>query len=261
MDLGLTDKRALVLASSQGLGLGIATTLAAEGARVIITGRSANLSDTAAQLSAENPGEVIACPLDLADVDASVKLKTFVEQHFGSLDILVNNCGGPETGEITTLTSEQWSTQFNMMVLRVIEITNTFLPAMRAQKWGRVLTVSSMSVEQPIAGLGLSNTLRSALVGWSKTLANEIAADGVTCNLLLPGKIQTARVEWLDQQRAEQNHCTPEQMRKRSSATIPARRYGRVEEFAATAAFLVSEPASYITGSKVRCDGGAIAAI
>ncbi|MFM2481792.1 SDR family oxidoreductase [Celerinatantimonas sp. YJH-8] len=258
MDLGLQNKRALVLASSQGLGLGIAKTLAAEGAQVILTGRSPELSTLALQLDATFPGQVLACPLDLAQPDCVATLSTFVASQFGQLDILINNCGGPPVGDITSITTEQWLQQFQMMVLRIIEITNTFLPAMRAQKWGRILTVSSISVEQPIDNLGLSNTLRSALVGWSKTLANEVAADGITCNLLLPGRIQTSRVEQLDQTRAQQQNRPLEAIQQQALSHIPMHRYGQVEEFAATAAFLVSELASYITGSKIRCDGGAI---
>jgi 3-oxoacyl-[acyl-carrier protein] reductase len=151
--------------------------------------------------------------------------------------------------------------QFDMMVRRVIEITARFLPAMKAQGWGRVLTVASSGVIQPIPNLGLSNALRAALVGWSKSMANENAGDGVTFNMILPGRIDTERVEELDAANAKRTGKSVEEVRKAALATIPAGRYGTVEEFASVAAFLVSAPASYVTGGLIRCDGGAIKSV
>lgn len=261
MDLGLHGKRALVLASSRGLGLGIAKQLAMEGCRVIITGRSPELAQTAQQLRTQASSEVIACPLDLSHSNCVDVLKEKVSHHFGSIDILINNSGGPRPGSITDFSQDDWQRYFEMMVLRIISITNTFIDNMRKQQWGRILTIASSSIEQPISNLGLSNALRSTLVGWSKTLANEVAPDGVTCNMLLPGRIHTHRVDQLDKMAAEHNRCPIEQIREQAARKIPVQRYGSVEEFAATAAFLVSSQASYITGSKIRCDGGAIAGV
>ena len=154
-----------------------------------------------------------------------------------------------------------WRRQFEMMVLRVMDFTSRFVPGMRRQGWGRVLTVASSGVIQPIPNLGLSNALRSALVGWSKSMANELAGDGITFNLLLPGRIQTERVEELDAANSKRTGKSIEEIQQAARAAIPAGRYGTVEEFASVAAFLVSGPASYVTGSLVRCDGGSIRSV
>jgi 3-oxoacyl-[acyl-carrier protein] reductase len=150
---------------------------------------------------------------------------------------------------------------FHQMVLRVIETSDRLLPAMRKAGWGRILAIGSSGVVQPIPTLGVSNTIRSALVGWSKSLSNDLAAEGITVNMLIPGRIHTERVDELDAAAAKRGGVSIEQAREASSKTIPAGRYGTVEEFAKTAAFLVSEPASYITGSLVRCDGGSIRSV
>ena len=147
--------------------------------------------------------------------------------------------------------------QFQMMVHRVIDLTNRVLPGMREAGWGRILTIASSGVIQPIPNLALSNTLRSALVGWSKSLSNEVAGDGVCVNMLLPGRIHTERVDELDNANASKSGKAVEDVREASRLAIPAKRYGDVAEFAAVAAFLVSGKASYVTGSVIRCDGGA----
>jgi 3-oxoacyl-[acyl-carrier protein] reductase len=147
------------------------------------------------------------------------------------------------------------------MVLRVFEITSLCLPAMRDAGWGRVITLGSSGVVQPIPNLGMSNALRSALVGWSKTLSSEVAGDGITVNMVIPGRIHTERVDQLDAAAAKRTGKSVEDIATASRATIPAGRYGKVEEFAAVAAFLASEGASYVTGSVIRCDGGAIKSV
>jgi len=147
------------------------------------------------------------------------------------------------------------------MVLSVVSLTARLLPQMRAQGWGRIVTIGSSGVIQPIPNLGLSNALRSALVGWSKSLSLDVAADGVTVNMLLPGRIHTERVDELDIAAATRTGQSLEDTRAASRATIPAGRYGDVAEFAAVAAFLASAPASYVTGSLIRCDGGAIKSV
>lgn len=262
MDLGLKGKRALVMSSSRGLGLGIAQTLAEEGADVLLTGRSADrLAQEAEAITAKGGGraEWVAC--DLAQEDAADRMAQAVETHFGAADILVANTGGPPPGKMVDADLAALSAQFNQMVLRVMEITDRLLPAMRKTGWGRILTVGSSGVIQPIPTLAMSNTLRAALVGWSKSLSNDLAAEGITVNMLLPGRIHTQRTDELDAAAAKRTGTPVEEVRAASAKTIPAGRYGKVEEFAKTAAFLVSEPASYITGSLVRCDGGSIRSV
>jgi 3-oxoacyl-[acyl-carrier protein] reductase len=258
MDLGITGKRALVLASSRGLGKGIAVALAREGAHVLLCGRSAEtLKANCAAINAEGPGRADWVKADLGD-DAFVETVFRAAQAtLGGVDILVNNSGGPTPGSTEDMSEEKLASYFQSMVIRIITLTNRLLPGMKQQGWGRILTVASSGVIEPISGIALSNTLRPALAGWSKTLAGEVAEHGVTSNLLLPGSIMTDRLKSLDAAAAERSGRDVDAVRAESEKAIPARRYGTVEEFAATAAFLCSAPASYVTGSLVRCDGGA----
>lgn len=259
MDLGIRGKRALVLASSQGLGLGVATALAAEGVDVMLSSRNeARLRAEAARIAATHGVRVEYCVCDLASADSVEALATTALSTFGHIDILVNNTGGPPAGVVTDIDVPTWYRQFDAMVMSIIRITGRLLPPMRVRGWGRILTMASSSVIQPVPQLGISNTLRAALVTWSKSLSNEVAADGVTVNVILPGRIGTARVEELDRLAAGRQGKPVEEIVRQMEATIPMRRYGRVEEFASVAAFLVSERASYITGSIVRVDGGLV---
>ncbi|MEI4472976.1 SDR family oxidoreductase [Frigidibacter sp. MR17.24] len=259
MDLQLTGRRALVLASSRGLGLGVATALVAEGAHVLLTGRDADrLAAAAADLTARGPGRADWTACDLGAEGAVETLVAAVADKLGGIDILVNNSGGPAPGPVHASQPESWRKGFESMIAPIVALTHALVPQMRAQGWGRVLTLASSGVAQPIPNLGISNSLRAALQGWSKTLATEVAADGVTANLLLPGRIHTDRVDELDAAAAARTGKTPAEVATASRATIPAGRYGRVEEFAAVAAFLCSGPASYVTGTSVRCDGGMI---
>ncbi|WP_411035069.1 SDR family oxidoreductase [Shinella sp. BYT-45] len=258
MDLGITGKRALVLASSRGLGKGIAVALAREGAHVLLCGRSADvLKANCDAINADGPGRADFVQADLAGESFVETVEKAVSETLGGLDILVNNSGGPTPGSIEDMSEEKLAAYFQSMVLRIITLTNRLLPGMKAQRWGRILTVASSGVIEPIPGLALSNTLRPALAGWSKTLASEVAEYGITSNLLLPGSIFTDRLKSLDAAAAERSGRSVEEVRAAAEKAIPARRYGTVEEFAAAAAFLCSVPASYVTGSLVRCDGGA----
>jgi 3-oxoacyl-[acyl-carrier protein] reductase len=258
MDLGIKGKRALVLASSRGLGQGIAVALAREGANVLLCGRSGEqLEANCKAINAEGNGKADWIWADLGDENFVATVTAAVKEKFGGLDILVNNTGGPTPGTTEEMTPEKLETYFFSMVLRVITLTNALLPGMKQQGWGRILTVASSGVIEPIANLALSNTLRPALAGWSKTLASEIASHGVTTNLLLPGSILTGRLDELDGAAARRTGKKMDEILSEKEARIPVGRYGKVDEFAATAAFLCSEPASYITGSLIRCDGGA----
>ncbi|SFB16803.1 3-oxoacyl-[acyl-carrier protein] reductase [Poseidonocella pacifica] len=262
MDLGLKDRRALVLASSRGLGRGIAEALAAEGARVMLTGRDeAALKDTAAQINARGAGQADWVTVDLAGPDFAAKLADHARAQMGGVDILVNNTGGPKPGAARDIDVAVLMAQAQAMVASVIDLTGRLIPDMCAQGWGRVLTVASSGIEQPIPNLALSNTLRGALAGWNKTLASEVAGDGVTCNMLLPGRVQTNRVDQLDSAAAEKQGKPLDDVRAASRRSIPAKRYGKIEEFGAVGAFLCSDPAGYVTGSMVRCDGGMIRSV
>ncbi|AXV14792.1 3-oxoacyl-ACP reductase [Neorhizobium sp. SOG26] len=258
MDFGLTGKRALVLASSRGLGLGIAKALAAEGAHVLLVGRSGDrLAENCAAINAAGKGKADWLWGDLAEDNFVQSMVDGVKEKLGDIDILVNNTGGPTPGTAEEMTAEKLDTFFQSMVLRVITLTNAFLPQMKEQGFGRILTVASSGVFEPIPNLALSNTLRGALVGWNKTMAAEVASFGITCNMLLPGRIHTDRIDELDGANAKRQGKSLEEVRAASLKTIPAGRLGKVEEFAAAGAFLCSVPASYVTGTMLRVDGGA----
>lgn len=257
MDLRLKDKRALVLGSTRGIGRGIAEALAAEGAAVAVCGRD----KAAAENTAREIGAQRSYGVDLMEAASVAALIDAVSADWGGVDVLVNNGGGPPPGPVTNVNGDLWKKQFQAMFLSLVEITNAFLPGMRERGWGRVLINSSSGAVQPIPGLGMSNTLRGSLLGWAKTLAGEIAADGVTINTIMPGRIHTDRVNEIDAAAAERQGKTVEEVVAASLATIPAGRYGTAEEYGAVAAFLVSEQAAYITGSVTRVDGGYIRAV
>ena len=258
MDLGLAGKRALVLASSRGLGLGIANALADEGAHVLLCGRSADkLKANADAINAAGKGKADWVEADLADAHFVDTMRKAVQEKLGGIDILVNNTGGPTPGTAEDMDAEKLGSFFQSMVVRVITLTNALLPLMKDQGFGRILTVASSGVFEPIPNLALSNTLRGALVGWNKTLSTEIASYGITSNMILPGRIHTDRIDELDGANAKRQGKTVEEIRTASVKSIPAGRLGKVEEFAAAAAFLCSVPASYVTGTMLRVDGGA----
>ena len=262
MDLGLSKKSALVMSSSRGLGLGIAEALAAEGANVLLTGRSEDrLAANAEAINGRGVGRAHYLAADLADPTSVDRLVRAANDAFAGVDILIGNTGGPPPGKMVDADLSVLSKQFEMMVLRVMALAQALLPGMRERGWGRIVTVGSSGVVQPIPNLGLSNALRSALVGWSKSLANEVAAEGVTVNMILPGRIHTERVDELDAAASKRTGQSLEEARAASRASIPAGRYGTVEEFARVAAFLASDAASYVTGSLVRCDGGSIRSV
>ncbi len=262
MDLGLKRRRALVLGSSKGLGNGVARALAAEGADVVISARyQETLDEVAKAMAAETGAKVVGLAGDVSDPDNMNALFDAACETMGGVDILVNNHGGPPLGPAVELKEEDLVSQFTSMVVSVIRMTSLALPAMRERQWGRIITVVSSSIIQPIPNYAVSNTLRGAVVGYMKTLADEVAADGVTVNLLTPGRILTDRTRVGTQFNAKRLGISEDEVLKRSVATIPAGRLGAVEEFGAMGAFLCSEQASYMTGSVWRVDGGYIRSI
>ena len=259
MDLGLKDKRALVLGSTRGIGQGIAEVLAQEGASVAICGRNADdARKVADEISSRTGATARSYGVDLTDQASVATLIDACKKDFTGFDVIINNGGGPPPGGVADVAMEVWEAQYRPLFLSQVEITNGFLPGMRERGWGRVLIVASSGTVQPIPHLGISNTLRVTLTNWAKSLAAEIAADGVTVNTVLPGRIHTARVDRIDVNEAKTQNKDVEQVRAESRATIPANRYGTVEEFANVAAFLVSDCAGYVTGTVTRVDGGFI---
>jgi len=261
MDLGLNGKTALVLGAGGGLGSAIAATLAREGANVALGDIDAAALERTAATITEAGGRALALPWDLADLTVIEARIAAIEAAFGRVDILVNNTGGPPPTPAAGQSADVWSKSFQQMVLSVIAITDRVLPGMRDAKWGRVITSTSSGVVSPIPNLGISNALRLTLVGWSKTLAREVGRDGVTANIILPGRIATDRISFLDVQKAKREGRTVEEVSAESTAAIPVGRYGAPQEYANAVAFLASVPASYITGSVIRVDGGLIASI
>jgi 3-oxoacyl-[acyl-carrier protein] reductase len=261
MDLGLSGKRALVLGASRGLGRAIATTLAAEGAAVILAARNRErLATAAAAINARAAQRAHSEGVDLADEAAIARLAERLAAG-GGVDILINNTGGPPPGSILDVDAAAWRAWFQAMAIGIFELTRRLLPAMRDKGWGRILTVVSSGVEQPIANLGQSNAVRSSLVGWSKSLANEVAGWGITVNCVVPGRIHTERVDEIDAANARRQGIDIAAVAAASRAAIPVGRYGTPEEFAAVVAFLAGVPAAYVTGALIRVDGGLIRSV
>jgi len=258
MDLRIDNRVALVTAAGSGLGQAMALSLAKEGVKVAVTGRSVEKLNNTVALIKEQGGEAHAWVLDLSQPDTFDNTLDAIREKWGNIDILINNSGGPTPSKAEGVSADVWQTQFNTMVCSLIQLTDKVLPAMKSNGWGRIITSTSSGVIAPIPNLAISNTLRMSLLGWSKTLSSEVAADGITVNVILPGRIATERVAQIDAITASKTGCTVEEITEKSLLTIPMKRYGDPEEYGATAAFLASEQASYITGSVIRVDGGLI---
>jgi len=261
MDLGLEGKTALVLGAGGGLGGAISRTLAAEGVNVAVADiNSAAASATVREITTVHR-RAMPITWDLTDLGAIQANVAAIETEFGEVDILVNITGGPPPTPAAGQAPSVWSKHFQMMVLSVIAITDRVLPGMRKRKWGRIITSTSSGVIAPIPNLSISNALRLSLVGWSKTLAREVARDGITVNIVLPGRIATPRITFLDEQKAKRESRTVADVMVESTRSIPLGRYGDPREYADVVTFLASARASYVTGSVIRVDGGLIQSI
>ena len=261
MDLGLRGKTALVLGAGGGLGGAIAVALGREGARVVAADLDQGAADATAERVRGLGTEALSLRWDLADLASIEANVALIDAALGAVDVLVNLTGGPPPTAAAGQSPELWSKHFQSMVLSVIAITDRVLPGMKQKHWGRIVTSTSSGVIAPIPNLAISNALRSSLLGWSKSLAREVARDGITANIILPGRIATGRIRALDEAKAKRENRSVDEVTAESTASIPIGRYGRPEEYGDAVAFLASERASYITGSVIRVDGGLIASI
>lgn len=262
MDLGLRGKIALVAAASRGLGRAVAHELAAEGASVMMCARGAETLERArAEIAAATKADVRAVAADLSDRAQIELVANATMNAFGRVDVLVTNAGGPPAGPFESHAWDAWERAVNLTLRSAVELTRAVLPGMRERKWGRIINITSIAVKQPVDNLILSNSVRSAVTGLARTLANEVATDGITVNNILPGYTRTERVEELADANAKKEGVTRQDILSRFEREIPMKRLGEVKEFAALAAFLASERASYITGQSIAVDGGWIRAL
>jgi 3-oxoacyl-[acyl-carrier protein] reductase len=248
MDLGIAGRRAAVAASSQGLGFGVAQALGREGVQVAICGRRQDAIEDAARRIGENAFPLVA---DVGTPDGAVGFVHAAREALGGIDILVTNAGGPPAGNFASATLDQYLDAFELNCRSAIAMCIDAVPEMQAQGWGRIVAITSIAVRQPMPNLILSNTARAGLTGFLKTLAREVAADGVTVNSLLPGSHRTDRITYL----------YDDEGLSKLAASIPAKRLGEAAHFGAVAAFLCSEAAGFVTGTALAVDGGSDAAL
>jgi 3-oxoacyl-[acyl-carrier protein] reductase len=260
MDLGLQDKVAIVMAASKGLGRACATALAAEGAQVTIGARGAQvLEKTAQEIQQATRSRVLAVPTDVTKAEDVEAIVAATVGEFGRIDILVNNAGGPPAGTFASFGDAHWQTAFELNLLSTVRLVRLVLPHMRTTGSGRIITIVSTSVKQPIDGLLLSNAIRTGVVGLAKTLSVELAPDNITVNNVCPGRILTDRLRQIYHinERLQQG-VSEEAVLKEMSQDIPLGRVGKPEELGAFVAFLASQQAAYITGTTIQVDGGLV---
>lgn len=261
MDLGIKGKLAMVHGAGGGLGSAVALAMLAEGATVLACDINADALENLKTRAHNSKGTLHTRQWDLSQVDQFKDWHQEIVKTLGPIEILFNNTGGPPPSLVHNVDRQEWEKHFQSMVLSVIAMTDLVLEGMKNNRWGRIITSASSGVVAPIPNLGLSNTLRSALVGWSKTLAREVGEHGITSNVIIPGRIATQRIIQLDEAKAERENRAVDSVVKESTSSIPLKRYGKPEEYGAAATFLASKQAAYITGTIMRVDGGLIAAV
>ena len=262
MDLGLSGRVALVTGASSGLGLAIARELAQEGAAVALAARrGAELERLAADLSSSTPGRAVGIVGDLSETDAAARIAREAERALGPIDILVANAGGPPSTVFATTSEEQYQAALELNLMASIRLAHACVPGMRERKWGRVIFLTSMAAKQPMAGLLLSNTARSGLLGFAKTLAAEVAKDNVLVNTVLPGHFDTQRALDLARTIAERDNRDAGEVLRQRTIGIPMGRAGDPRELAAVVAFLASNRATFLTGTAIQVDGGQIGSL
>lgn len=258
MDLQLQNKVALVVASSKGLGRAIAAQISREGCHVMLTSRNAEqLEATRQELLAEALGKVECQPCDITKPSDIEALVAATRERLGSIDILINNAGGPPGGGFEQLDDDAWQTAFELNLLSYVRLIRAVLPDLKRQS-GRIINVTSSSIKQPIPGLILSNAFRMGILGLAKSLADELAPYNILVNTVAPGRIATDRTAYLDQLKADKRGISKEQVVQESLGNIPLKRYGDPEEFAKVVCFLASGASSYVTGSTLMVDGGMV---
>ncbi|NNM32560.1 MAG: SDR family oxidoreductase [Gemmatimonadetes bacterium] len=259
MDLGLNGRVALVTGASKGLGRAVATELAREGADVAINSRSAEaLAEAAAAIEAETGKAVLVVPGDVSQAQVCTDIVARTVDHFGRLDILVPNAGGPPPGGVDDFGPQAYREALELNLMSTVQLTLAALPEMRKNGWGRVVAITSVAVKQPVAGLLLSNMARPGVVGFIKTISRELAPENILCNVAAPGYIATDRVTSLLSSRAESSGDTVEEVERGITQNIPMGRIGDPSEFAKAVTFLASDAASYVTGHTMQIDGGLV---
>jgi 3-oxoacyl-[acyl-carrier protein] reductase len=258
MNLGLKGKRAIVMAASRGLGFASAMGLAREGCHLVICSRDAGRIDAAAERIRRDTGaQVHALTADVKNAAEAARLVDVAVETYGGLEIVVHNAGGPPSGEFRAITDAQWQAAYEQNLLSFVRIVHAAAPEMKKAGYGRLLTIASSSIKQPIPNLVLSNALRAGVWGLAKTLSRELAADGILVNVVAPGRIQTERIDELDRANADRAGQPFEQIRQQSVSSVPLGRLGTPDELANLVVFLASSAASYITGQAIMVDGGA----
>ncbi len=258
MDTGLKGKVALVCAASQGLGRASAMAMAREGARVAICARGEAALEEAAAAIRSGGGDTLAVAADLTRGEDIVRVVDRTVAAFGGLDILVTNAGGPTSGTFDTLTEADWRAAIDLTLMSVVRLCMAVVPHMRRRGGGRIIHVTSITVKEPVAGLMLSNALRAAVTGFSKTLATELAPDGILVNCVAPGYTRTDRVIEVNAATARREGVEPAEVERRLVSRIPLGRLGEAAEFGDVVTFLASDRASYVTGVTLQVDGGIV---